>query len=330
MKLSKIASDAKNSVERKIQEGFYDLADYACFCGSSECLEISERDRYGLYYPFVVCKRCGIMRANRMMTLNSYQRFYNDEYRTLYGDDDVDRNKLYKLGIKQGREIYEYITEYLPLNSGTVFDIGCNMGTMLLPFYVNGFEVFGVDYGSKNIEFGREKTGMQNLMVGGVERLTRLDKKADLVILNHVLEHFLDLEKELKDIWKIMKPGAYMYISLPGTFWWIKNICKGNVMGLLQNAHVWQFSLTSLTYVMECCGFELILGDEKIKAIFKISNIDRKKCDIPKQEFRRAIDYLKRVERRYLLRRPLIKLLEMLHIKKAIKRISTKLKELYI
>ena len=37
----------------------------------------------------------------------------------------------------------------------------------------------------------------------------------------------------------------------------------------LQNAHVYNFTLKTLTYILEKSGFELIDGTEEIKAIFK-------------------------------------------------------------
>lgn len=58
-----------------------------------------------------------------------------------------------------------------------------------------------------------------------------------MIIMNHVFEHILDIDDELKKIQGIIKPDAYIYISVPGTFWWIENICSNNIMGLLTNAH---------------------------------------------------------------------------------------------
>ena len=43
------------------------------------------------------------------MILESYQKFYDEEYRTLYGDDDVGKDNLYKIRKKQGEEVFEYI-----------------------------------------------------------------------------------------------------------------------------------------------------------------------------------------------------------------------------
>jgi len=163
--------------------------------------------------------------------------------------------------------------------------------------------------------------------VGDIKRLLNLNKKADLVILRYVLEHFLDLEEELRNIREIMKEGGYIYIEAPGTFWWIHNICSGNFMGVLQNAHAYQFSLTTLTYVMECSGFELVVGDEKIMAIFRKSETFRDKSDITKNEFRRVVNYLHRIEKSYVRKQYIIRWLELFHLKEPVKLVYYYLKK---
>jgi len=327
VKLSKIALDAKISVERKIREGIYKFEDKPCFCGSNDSLIIAERDRYGLYYPVVICKQCGLIRVNPRMTSDAYQDFYSRYYRRFYGDDDYDKNELWSMRIEQGNDVFEFIKQNLPELSGTVFDIGCNMGTTLIPFWKNGFDVAGVDYGSEYIEYGKNRSGIENLYVGDIKRLLNLNKKADLVILRYVLEHFLDLEEELRNIREIMKEGGYIYIEAPGTFWWIHNICSGNFMGVLQNAHAYQFSLTTLTYVMECSGFELVVGDEKIMAIFRKSETFRDKSDITKNEFRRVVNYLHRIEKSYVRKQYIIRWLELFHLKEPVKLVYYYLKK---
>ena len=325
--MSPNALKVKEKIRAKINDGTYKLEACNCYCGSNESILISEMDRYGNYYPFVLCKKCGIMRASPRLTKESYVNLYTYDYRTLYGDNDWDKNELYKMKLQQAQEAHSFIAKYITLPpKAVVFDIGCNMGTMLLPFHQNGCEVMGVDYGIEYIEFGRKKTGL-NLQVGGIEKLRDFGGKADLVILNHVLEHFLDLENELAAIRKIIKPDGYIFIDLPGTLWWIKKICKGNILSVLQNAHTWQFSLSALRYAMECCGFELIYGNEEIKSIFKLSNIFKEKTAVPHGEFDKVLAHLRAMEHIYLFKSYLFKPAEMFGIKEIMKNAMQRIKD---
>lgn len=314
--------DIKTKVEAKVAQGEYKYEYCECYCGSSESLLISETDRYGFYYPLVICKRCGLIRANPRMNEESYRHFYCYEYRTVYEESDKQMDEMFDYRIIQGKQRYEYLINSIKLPKGAVvFEIGCDFGTVVSTFVENGYEAYGCDYGLQHIEYGRKKTGVNSLLSGGIEKLREIGKKADLIIMHHVLEHFLNLDKELQNIREIATPTAFIYIAVPGTFWWTKNICSGNIMGLLQNAHTYQFSLDSLRYVMECCGYEFIYGDEEIKTIFKISNIFRDKKNVLGFEFEKVLKYLKDTERKYFPKAYLGKLFESIGIKDTVKKI---------
>jgi SAM-dependent methyltransferase len=322
LNLSKNIIAEKKEVERKIANGIYRFESKACFCDSNDSIKIAETDRYGFYYPLVLCKHCGLIRAEPRLTLESYVDFYDKHYRTIYSGDIQNKEEIFKTGIKQGKATYQFISEHLQLkDKSVVMEIGSNMGATLLAFHKRGHEVYGTDYGSENIEFGRKKTGIDSLLIGGIDRLVEVGKKADLVIAHHVLEHLLDMEKEIGEIRKIMKTDAYFYIAVPGTYWWIKNACKGNIKGLLQNAHTYQFSIETLKYIMECCGFELFRGNEEILSLFRVSDKYRNKGDVPIGESERALNYLKNMESKYLPRYYLIRLLDFIGIKTILKKI---------
>lgn len=307
--MSRKALEALHRIREKIENGVYSYEDSKCVCGGARDLLLSERDRYGNYYPFVICRNCGVMRANPRLSAKAFVEFYSQEYRTLYGDNDSNKEHLYSLRIEQAENVHDFISGKIELPAGgVVYDIGCNMGTMLLPFSRQGCDVMGVDYDAQYIEFGRSKTGL-NLEVGGVEKLASLKKKADLIILSHVLEHFLDIGQELKKIAALMRPRAHLYVSLPGTYWWIRHNEGWNILGVLQNAHVWQFSLATLNYVMKMYGFELLYGNEKIEAIYVYSGKEVANKEPPEREYSKAMSYLTNTERFFRLKRCILDLL---------------------
>ena len=129
--MSSLALESLHRVRRKIKDGTYKFEFRPCYCGSEDSILLAEMDRYGNYYPFVLCRRCGIMRANPRLTNESYIDFYTNEYRTLYGDSDRDKEELYLSRVKQSKEVFDFISDHIKLPpNGVVFDIGCNMGTI--------------------------------------------------------------------------------------------------------------------------------------------------------------------------------------------------------
>ena len=319
--LSPVQVRAKSDLEEKIEKGRYRFEKCSCFCGGGEDVLLAESDYYGVYYPLVICKNCGLIRANPRLDSNAYSEFYDKEYRRLYGEGDMDKKILWEAKVKQGEETFNYIKDKINEKVKVVYEIGCNMGATLYVFKKNGFDVAGVDYGGENIGYGKEMSGIESLYAGGAEELIKLGRKADLVILVHVFEHFLDLGNELRHIRKLLNPGGYLYVAVPGTFWWIKNICAGDIMGLLQNAHTYQFSFSSLNYVLQSMGFEAVAADERIQALFKMTDKFLDKNKISEGEFEKILKYLKGIERRYQIKNFIKNIISALGLKNLIKQV---------
>ncbi len=276
-----------NRVKTKLVSGEYATEDVACFCGATNGVVVAHRDRYGITHRMVLCLECSIIYANPRMTEESYHKFYNNEYRLIYDglefakQENKDKIFAYRCGLGQGYSFYSFI-QHFDIKPKVVFEIGCNMGSWLLPFKEDGADVYGVDYGIENVEYG--KTRGINLIAGGIDELIKMGKKADLVILNHVLEHFLDIESELNKIRELLSSDGYLFISVPGLY-------STDLLKLFQNAHTYQFYSQSLSYVMNCCGFEEYYMDEMITSIWKMRADKQKKNFKPQKKVCDIYDY---------------------------------------
>lgn len=284
---SKIATYI-NIVKGKIKAGDYPTEEVRCFCGADyNDHVITSFDRYSIPHRMVMCKECGLMRATPRMTQQAYSSFYNLEYRNIYDTWEfqkiaLDRDELFLKDKEMGMRFYDFI-QYFDIPIETVFDIGCNMGAWLLPFKEHGSDVYGVDLGLSNIEYGKSM-GL-NLINGGVDSLVKLGKKADLIILNHVFEHFLDIEGEIANIKKLLKPNGMLYIGVPGFFGSNPNL-------LFQNAHTYQYTADTLGYVMNCIGFDEYYLDETISSLWVMHSKSRDKKDKPVQAIQDISNYM--------------------------------------
>lgn len=240
----------------KIKNGYYKFEKIPCFCGNDIGELVVSKDRYGIFYDLNLCPKCGILYASPRMTEESSSEFYQSEYRSIY---DFGQTKEGKLRIKTSQfENIKAILDDHEIDPKIIFDIGCNNGTILAKF--EGKETYGVDIDESSIEYG--KSLGRNLFCGGMEKLEELNKKADLIILNHVLEHFNDIKKELERISKLIAPDGVLYVALPGLYAYDTN-------DLLQNAHNWQFNTKTLTYVMRSCGWDAMYADAQITSLWK-------------------------------------------------------------
>lgn len=244
----------------KIKNGYYEFEETPCFCGSDDSKTVVTKDRYGIFYSLNLCLKCGILYASPRMTDESTGKFYQADYREIYdfGESEEDVSKIEKAAY----EAIEVILKDHEIDPDVIFDIGCNDGSILS--YFKGKKTYGVDIDKKSIEHGK-RLG-RSVIFGGIEKLEELDKKADLIILNHVLEHFSNLKENLDRISKLLSPDGFLYISVPGLYTWDHNT-------LMQNAHYWQFNTRTLTYVMNCCGWEALYADARINSIWRYTGV---------------------------------------------------------
>jgi 2-polyprenyl-3-methyl-5-hydroxy-6-metoxy-1,4-benzoquinol methylase len=269
-------------VKRKLAAGIYQTVPVACFCGSSNAVKLTDFDRYGFDHKMHLCKECGVIYANPRMTEDSYAKFYEQEYRYIYDENEEDdtAEAQFVRGQQVAEALRDYLVEQYEFKPTTVFDIGCNAGAWLQPFLDAGAQVHGVDYGPERVSFGRDR-GLP-IEIGSIETLEILGTKADLILMNHVLEHATDIESMLKRIHGLLSDDGMLYVGMPGLF-----ACQ--LDRLFQNAHPWQFTAETLIYVMECCGFEEVRADHTITSLWKKSDVCRDKRDLPNRQFVRDI-----------------------------------------
>jgi 2-polyprenyl-3-methyl-5-hydroxy-6-metoxy-1,4-benzoquinol methylase len=270
-------------VKRKLATGVYQTEPVACFCGSTHAQLVTDTDRYGFDHAMWFCRDCGIIYANPRMTEASYAEFYATEYRPIYDQPEDTADLQFERGRDAAHALQTYLAEQHLFRPAVVFDIGCNAGGWLKPFLDAGAEVHGVDYGPERIASG--KVHGLPIEVGSIETLEVMGVQADLIMMNHVLEHATNLESTLARIRALLKDEGLVYISCPGLFMF-------ELTEIFQNAHPWQFTAETLVYVMECCGFEEIRCDHGIVSLWKKSEIYRDKDDRPTKFLRDIWNYL--------------------------------------
>jgi len=271
-------------VKRKQATGIYPTEPVACFCGNPDGQPVVETDRYGFTHRMVMCQTCGILRANPRMTAEAYRQFYEHEYRQIYDDTTSDGNDEvnWDNSVQRGLTLKQFVQKY-DCHPKVVLELGCNAGGWLKPFVDEGIECFGVDYGPDRIAYGQQR-GMP-IAQGSIDDLERYGKKADLLILSHVIEHAMDLEGMLARLRGLLSDNGLLTITCPSLFTWDFDI-------LFQNAHTYQFTSATLAYLMECCGFEEVYLDERISSLWRKADERRSRKQIDHEEVYRIRRFL--------------------------------------
>lgn len=217
LSLNELQRAMRKQIEEKIANGIYSFEEApCCVCGGKDFELLSEKDRYGLYMPVVICRDCGLVQTNPRMTQEAYSQFYETEYRRLYMGKEVPDEEFFKSQYRHGQKIYQYLAQDREgVANSFVIEVGCAAGGILQYFKEKGNKVYGVDLDPQYIEFDRANYAL-NIEAGTIDKLAKLDKSPDIVIYSHVLEHILNPVVELMKLGKVMTQGSLVYFELPG------------------------------------------------------------------------------------------------------------------
>lgn len=235
---------------KDVDTGALAMEEVPCLCGGEQFDLVSTYDRNRAYQPIVLCRQCGLMQCRPRFTEESNYWFYNsDYYREVYktGGLQVPTPEQFVIDAKKRDPLRERALKGVDrAKVKTVAEIGCANGINLYGFHLEGIEVFGCDYSPAMIAMG-QSMGM-DLQVGSVELLG--DRKFDLIILSHVLEHLRDPIGEISKIIEHLNEDGALYIEVPHA--------KAFFLSSLQNAHLYYFTPKTLAHHMAKAGLSPI------------------------------------------------------------------------
>lgn len=279
-------------VIKKLADGTYPIEPIRCICGADfDDMVVVERDRFSIPHRMVMCNKCALLRANPRMTAESYAKFYNDEYRPIYDGWEfgkhVDNDEArFMVGADVGMIFREFI-KYFGIAPKVALDIGCNMGSMLLPLQDDGTTIYGIEINDHAVAYGRK---MNIPIFRSLAEARSLGIKPDLVSMMDFIEHLMDFDI-LDDIQGILAEGGYLYVGTPGLF----HPALGT---MFQNAHTYQFIGETLNYLMTQHGWEAIYIDERIDSLWQYVGKPEKEPIPPGHWKKYILEHLHQVEKR--------------------------------
>ncbi len=293
--LNEIQRKTRKQFEEAIHYGELEFVAVDCRCGQPKDLVLSQVDRYGFWVRTVLCKNCGLIRTSPRLNSESLSVFYERIYRPLYSGFKQTNDAFFLSQVRRGKKIWDLVVSKCGLKGGTVFDVGTGAGGTLLPFLQAGWRAIGVDVESHYLDYGRSKD--LELYNGSFDFFIIRGLQADLLILCHVFEHLEDLDQAVSKIRQCLKPDGFVYIEVPGIFN-ISSAYANDFRKYLQNAHLYYFSLQTLSNVLRENGYLAWYGTEYVKSIFRprkdLSTITHSSASC--EEIEKILVYLKQMD----------------------------------
>ncbi|MCB1048582.1 MAG: class I SAM-dependent methyltransferase [Calditrichaeota bacterium] len=220
----------------------------------------------------VLCDRCGLVQTRPRMSEEAYQDFYDRYYSSIYHPFRNTVEDYFREQYKRGQRILSWIESQtgIRIKKLRVLEIGCGAGGVLKAFSDQGAIVQGCDLISAYVDHARTRHQLD--VIHGTLADLPDGPVPDLVIYSHVVEHLLHPFREFELLKQRLKSKeTLLYIEVPG----IRHIRENynwDFLSYLQNAHVWHFTLESLTAMMSRAGFELVHGTQWVWSLFRLGD----------------------------------------------------------
>lgn len=193
-------------------------------CSSCKCAFLNPRPKlssigkaYGYYYTHASGEPRDEL--NRLTGYRYLRRLMSNGYSNVtYGTSYSPASRLGVLVARllpSQREIIDVQFRYLPKPKlgQKLLDVGCGNGAFLSLAKQAGWEVVGIDADHVAVDVCRKSD--LNVYHGSVDALTNFSEYFDAITLSHVIEHVHDPVSFLSSIYKLLKPGGYLYIDTP-------------------------------------------------------------------------------------------------------------------
>lgn len=137
-----------------------------------------------------------------------------------------------------------------------LLDIGCGTGDFLQTAQLNNWKVLGIEPNGQARTIANKKT---NNSVFKVEYLSKFEQHSfDVITLWHVLEHLPNLENQIEQFKKLLKPNGTLIIAVPNyksfdaihykSFWAAFDVPR----------HLWHFNKKSISKLVSKQSMEVV------------------------------------------------------------------------
>lgn len=218
---------------------------------------IASQGQFNIPIHVVICKKCGLVYLSPRWSKERYKYFYENEYDSYYRKSmkDVDQS------VTRPKETIDR-TLVLTRRSSfpSVLDIGSGPGWTLVAArdYLQSTHLAAIEPSPSSIK-EMEQRGI-DIIATDVDDDWHIDRaqKYDLVIMRHVLEHFLDPISVLTKVRQVLKPEGVLYVAVPDMMHPIRSL---NAFWF-RAVHTYYFAIPTLAAICAMAGLRFTVGGQ--------------------------------------------------------------------
>ena len=164
-------------------------------------------------FEILECEACGLLFTVPRPDATHIRKYYQSEdYFSHQQNKKGFIPRLYEL-VKKPNLKHKVNLALDNRTSGRVLDIGCGVGDFLSAVKHLGFEVVGIEPSVQARSIAKERIGVEPLDPSALSTLPT--SSFDVITMWHVLEHVDDLQAEISELSRLLKPNGTLLLALP-------------------------------------------------------------------------------------------------------------------
>ncbi|MCM2267377.1 MAG: class I SAM-dependent methyltransferase [Elusimicrobiales bacterium] len=203
-------------------------------------------------FEILLCRSCGVGRTSpapsaAQLEENNLATYAAEERAAAYLSRQREFDARYAAALARIRRFK---------SSGSLLDVGCNIGMFMKAAKDRGYSVAGVELNPSCAAYGRDKLGLDIRPVP-LERAGFAPDTLDVVTMFDVLEHVQDPRAFLGAARFALKPGGLLVVQSPNFGSLMAWLMKENWSWLTPPDHLYHFTPGSLSRLLGDSGFEV-------------------------------------------------------------------------
>lgn len=148
------------------------------------------------------------------------------------------------------RDVLSFIQRFV--KKGILIEIGAGVGLLVDEARRAGFDAIGYEPSKAACRAAKRAFGVTLIQM---PFRTLRKQKADVVVMNHVLEHIRDPHAIVSSVTSSLSPGGVFVVGVPNFGSVLARAKKGRWQSLIPDQHRWHFTLHTLDALVVPCGF---------------------------------------------------------------------------
>lgn len=194
-------------------------------------------------FDLFVCDECRSIFTGRLPLDNE-----DEDYDSYYSDANLTVPDFVGERI---REIIEGFAGFRTINR--LLDVGFGAGTIMAEAHKQEWEVSGIEVSRPAVEYARSKG--HDVHHGTLSSAQFPDDSFDVITASEILEHLSDLDVELAEIFRILRPGGLFWATTPSARSLSFRLMKHNWTVLCPPEHMQLYSEEGARSMLRKAGF---------------------------------------------------------------------------